>query len=341
MTSPLLLVLTTAAVLLGFFFIYVIICGTHSCHRNGPIARLYNLLIVRLPLRLCNLLARVLPCIRRAPAAASSRPVACRYFMALIFGAIYFYLVIDYYSFIYPLLDAEFPYPTAMKLISFFVTPWPVVLFIVFQFADPGEILPTNVKSYLDRYPPDGMLYTESFAEGTRMPIVPRSHFCSRTRRWVAKFDHYCPWVAQPIGERTFRLFLLFLLSCLGIAVTGWVGFTMFFWTRVKLYPNLTAWQTFVTSCVVASDHVHELMSWSLTLAVNLVLLMYMMMLCLQGSRNETSIEWTKRREWKKKNPGKKFVNAYDKGFLANWKAALFPAQVKMHPPFEPGKKAK
>jgi hypothetical protein len=33
-------------------------------------------------------------------------------------------------------------------------------------------------------------------------------------------------------------------------------------------------------------------------------------------------------------------VNAYDMGFVANWKAVLFPAPVATHAPFRPTKKA-
>jgi hypothetical protein len=252
--------------------------------------------------------------------------------MPIFFLSLYFGLLVEYYLSIYPLLDAEFPHPRAMKLVSFIVTPWPLVLFVALQLADPGEIVSTNVLSYLDRYPADGCLYTDCFHEGS--PIVPRSRFCGRTHRWIAKYDHYCPWVAQPIGERTCRVFLLFLVCCLAISAVGLIGFSMFFWRRIEMYPNLTAWRVYRFASVVAIDHVVELLGWSLTVGLTATLFFFLGLLAVQCSRNETTIERSQKRAWKKRNPGKRFVNAYDRGFVANWSSVLFPERVVTHAPF-------
>jgi hypothetical protein len=225
-----------------------------------------------------------------------------------------------------------------MKLISYFVTPWPVILFIAFQFTDPGEIFLTNILSYMKRYPPDNFLYIARCLEGTTLPIVPRSRYCSKTNRWIAKFDHYCPWVAQPIGERTFRLFLAFLVSCLAIAVTGWVGFTHFFWKQLRECPDGLNWKNGVLYVGwIATENLAKLVSWSLTVAVNIVLMCYLVQLGYQVSVNQTSIEWWKRRQWRREHPNEKLENFYDKGMLENWKLMLFPKRVESHPKVEVG----
>ena len=42
---------------------------------------------------------------------------------------------------------------------------------------------------------------------------VARSKFCTTTWCNVARFDHFCPWINNAIGEENYRIFLLFL-SC-------------------------------------------------------------------------------------------------------------------------------
>lgn len=41
--------------------------------------------------------------------------------------------------------------------------------------------------------------------------IVGHQRCALCVQRTVARFDHYCVWVSQPIGERNYKYFLLFL----------------------------------------------------------------------------------------------------------------------------------
>jgi palmitoyltransferase ZDHHC4 len=56
------------------------------------------------------------------------------------------------------------------------------------------------------------------------LPRLPRSKF-DRTKhlQHVARFDHYCGWVAATIGEENYRLFLLFVATQFGMCVYGTV----------------------------------------------------------------------------------------------------------------------
>ena len=44
-----------------------------------------------------------------------------------------------------------------------------------------------------------------------RLRKVARSKYCTTTKCHVARFDHYCPWINNAVGEENYRVFLVFL----------------------------------------------------------------------------------------------------------------------------------
>jgi len=50
----------------------------------------------------------------------------------------------------------------------------------------------------------------------------PRTSHCRESDQCVDKWDHYCPWVGTAVGRRNYCYFVLFLISCAGLA--GFVG---------------------------------------------------------------------------------------------------------------------
>ena len=43
------------------------------------------------------------------------------------------------------------------------------------------------------------------------IPKLPRSKMDAFTGKVISRFDHFCPWLNNPVGERNYRYFLLFL----------------------------------------------------------------------------------------------------------------------------------
>ena len=114
--------------------------------------------------------------------------------------------------------------------------------------VSPGYITHANYKTF-DNYPVDNMMYfpdqyyTYKNAEGVevkpKVPKLPRSKHCSVTDQVIARFDHFCPWLNNAVGERNYKYFLLYLfmtsfMLTYGAAASGSVVMTLI--TSQKLF---------------------------------------------------------------------------------------------------------
>ena len=86
-----------------------------------------------------------------------------------------------------------------------------LVLFFLTCFSDPGTVTAANVDVHLAAQPFDGALYAPKRCPTMRLTAPARSKFCRVTNRRVARFDHYCGWMNNAIGENNYRFFLGFL----------------------------------------------------------------------------------------------------------------------------------
>jgi hypothetical protein len=68
-----------------------------------------------------------------------------------------------------------------------------------------------NVARHAAAYPFDGLLYEPRRCPTMRLISPARSKFCRVTNRRVARFDHFCGWMNNSIGENNYRFFLAFL----------------------------------------------------------------------------------------------------------------------------------
>ena len=87
-----------------------------------------------------------------------------------------------------------------------------LVFFLLTCFSDPGTVHAGNVDRHLDSYAYDGLLYAPKRCPTMRLQAPARSKFCRVTNRRVARFDHFCSWMNNSVGENNYRFFLGFLL---------------------------------------------------------------------------------------------------------------------------------
>ena len=100
--------------------------------------------------------------------------------------------------------------------------------FVATSFSDPGVITSHNVDIHLAAQPFDHVLHVPKTCPVLRIPAPARSKFSRTTRRRVARFDHYCGWMANDIGERNHRWFISFLVLNAGLCAYGcWLSAAM------------------------------------------------------------------------------------------------------------------
>lgn len=77
--------------------------------------------------------------------------------------------------------------------------------------TSPGIITARTIDKF-DNYPYDGVLYMPNrICPTVNIRKLARSKYDRMTKRHIARFDHYCAWINQAVGEENYRYFLLFL----------------------------------------------------------------------------------------------------------------------------------
>ena len=108
--------------------------------------------------------------------------------------------------------------------------------------SEPGSItLDSPLSVYC--YAWDGFVHTQKICDTTRLLRPARSTYCRYTKKLVLRFDHFCPWIKNAVGENNYRYFLFFLMMhwvTLGYASWGCSWMLMgrledeHFWSRTE-----------------------------------------------------------------------------------------------------------
>lgn len=74
----------------------------------------------------------------------------------------------------------------------------------------PGTVT-AKTMALFDHYEYDNVLYKNQLCPTLRIRKIARSKYDRFSGQHVPRFDHYCGWINQPVGEQNYRWFLLFL----------------------------------------------------------------------------------------------------------------------------------
>jgi hypothetical protein len=309
-----------------FFLVYILICGNTRFHRNGLIGKLHTLLRVTLPHSLRSLSrATGIPCCTGG----------CRYLTVFFYLFAFVYLAGAYIAEVLPSAEFFLSDPDFHLILSFALLLIPWVFFFAFQIADPGTITRSNVESYLSAYPYDSLLYRSKLCPTDGIPVVPRSRYCRFTRRRVAyfcllthsRYDHYCPWLLTPIGERNHRMFLLFLVS---LALL--LGYFVCISVRFLLWASAGAAGFWDRARALFAERLIPVVNTATMAAICGVLVVMLGQQCYFVSHNVTQIEMAKydaeqdRRD--AEGVDEEVTNFYDNGFWENWRTFLCPPKI-------------
>ena len=342
-----------AYLIFAAFLIYAMICGNNKVHRNGFVGKVYQFMTNGLPKCFTRCGKKLCPSKFKNgddEGSCIGEGGPCHYFVFIFFLIIYIALGSIYWIYVYPNLKHLFPQNLNLhQFLSFFLLPIPWIIVIALQFIDPGIITKYNVLNYLKKYPYDHQLYFERMCPTDHIPIVPRSRYCKYTHHRIAMYDHYCPWVLAPIGERTHRFFLAFLISCTNVSAYYAYGCLKRIIFRMLLISSKVKW-TQSKANNIALGFLILVRAEPLTFSASILLIVIVIALLIfigqqlyYVSKNITQIELDKydtlKDKMKESGSDQKIINYYNKGIVENWKEFLFPSKVENGEVFQENQK--
>ena len=176
---------------------------------------------------------------------------------------------------------------------------------ISFYFAcntAPGYITKDNIQRY-NKYPYDFKMFTPKRCRTTGILKPARSKYCSIMKENVARYDHYCGWLAQPVGEENYRYFLLFLFMTCGMLFYATVGIALTAFSIIEVkglrkatFINRSTGETFAASNMmifqwILSQHNLMLAVGFMTAVMWFVVLAFLSYHIYLISRNQTTNE--------------------------------------------------
>ncbi|GMH84913.1 hypothetical protein TrST_g12801 [Triparma strigata] len=147
-----------------------------------------------------------------------------------------------YYTMIkygYPLIDEtntnHYPnrkvrIPSYHKTLGYIVFALCYYTFYLSSFTSAGNLTAETVSTY-SNYSYDNVLYVSRICKTTKFRKVPRSKYDRTTERQIPRFDHFCVWINNAVGEENYRFFGLFIGVHMGMLGYGfWASLMCIRW---------------------------------------------------------------------------------------------------------------
>lgn len=145
-----------------------------------------------------------------------ANPVMQLVYLSLVIGGYYVFVAYGWDLiglYVHPAHAFVLPTVMTLCLMQWLRTCW----------SDPGVINESNFEAHYRAHPFDGVLYRPKECPTMGITVPARSKFCNTTKRRVAKFDHYCGWFNNVIGENNLRHFIVFL--AVHVALCAYVAY--------------------------------------------------------------------------------------------------------------------
>jgi hypothetical protein len=257
-----------------------------------------------------------------------------RYSLVLVYYLGYLVFAVIFLSYVCPQYSLFLNKPEFHTLFSFIIVPCPWIAVLLFQFTNPGKITAENVDMYLKIYPYDSVIYHPAKCARLLIPAVPRSRFCVYTQQRIARYDHYCPWVAQAIGERTTGLFVAFLfVNFLAFSYYCVVSAQFLWWQFVHSLHRIE-WRTWwlenfligLSGILRSEPIVVGICVFAFLASISLCSPLSRQLYCISKNLTYPELASYRTEREKRANEGnlEPFHNIYDKGILRNWFDVLF-----------------
>eukprot|EP00986_Skeletonema_menzelii_P013199 scaffold7554_cov143-Skeletonema_menzelii.AAC.7 len=207
----------------------------------------------------------------------------------------------------------------------------------------PGSVTATTMELF-DHYDYDNVLYKDQLCPTLKIRKIARSKYDRFSRRHVPRFDHFCGWINQAVGEQNYRWFLLFLTVHVGMCFYGSWAVSRVLYGEVMEKDLLNAsFFNAITGAEVQADcwivfhylflrHTQLCGIFVLMSVMSVVLFLFLSFHLYITSKNMTTNEffkWKSVRRWHKKEKQKYEQSLqYAAGKKANHKASNYPSLV-------------
>eukprot|EP00523_Entomoneis_sp_CCMP467_P003043 CAMPEP_0168754908 /NCGR_PEP_ID=MMETSP0724-20121128/19761_1 /TAXON_ID=265536 /ORGANISM="Amphiprora sp., Strain CCMP467" /LENGTH=374 /DNA_ID=CAMNT_0008803437 /DNA_START=68 /DNA_END=1189 /DNA_ORIENTATION=+ len=126
------------------------------------------------------------------------------------------------FNYVYPWITSQGYVSQHHKTVGYFVFVACALSWRHASTANPGIITKKTLSLY-DHFPYDDLMFVAGKKCPTRhIPRLARSKYDRyKYKQHVPRFDHFCGWVFNTIGEENYRWFLLFLTIHVGMCIYG------------------------------------------------------------------------------------------------------------------------